>query len=122
MGFRNNAYATVWEVTPRYDNLTRARISITRRNKNTDQYEQEFSGFVDFVGTAAAGSALKLRPKDRIRLGDTDVTTRYDKEKNITYTNFKVFSFERSAAPHGGNEEPRNNDVDSGEINDDLPF
>ena len=94
MGFRKEAFATIWSVEPTSDTLTKARISVSRKNKQTGEYETDFSGFVSFIGTAAAKKATALKEKDRIRLGDVDVTSKYDKEKNVTYTNFKIFSFE----------------------------
>jgi len=125
MGFRKESYATVWSVEAVSDTLTKARISISRKNKQTGEYETDFSGFVSFVGTAAAKKASLLKEKDRIRLGDVDVTNKYDKEKNVTYTNFKVFSFEcqdenesTSTPAEGGT-----NNVDEGEVDDSrLPF
>lgn len=94
MGFRSGSYATVWEIDPRSDSWTKGRISISRKNKQTDEYETDFSGYVSFVGTNAASKAAKLKVKDRIRIGDVDVNNRYDKEKDVTYTNFKIFSFD----------------------------
>lgn len=128
MGFRKDAFATVWSVETVSDTLTKGRISISRKNKQTDEYETDFSGFVSFVGTAAAKKAARLKEKDRIKLGDVDVTNRYDKEKNTTYTNFKVFSFEfpdssgNAAPPAQNNTEPQPQ-VDGGEVDDSrLPF
>lgn len=92
MGFRKEAFATIWSVESTSDTLTKARISISRKNKQTGEYDTDFSGFVSFVGTAAAIKAAGLKEKDRIRLGDVDVTNKYVKEKNITYTNYKIFS------------------------------
>lgn len=103
MGFRKDAFATVWSIEQGTDTRTKGRISISRKNKQTGEYEQDFSGFVDFIGTAAARKALSLKEKDRIRLGDVDVTTNYNKEKNITYTNFKIFSFDSQSEIDGGN-------------------
>lgn len=94
MGFRKDAYATVWEVTPVSETMTKVRLSISKKNKQTDQYETDFSGFVAFVGAANAKNAAHLSEKERIKLGDVDVTTKYDKDKKITYTNFTTFSFE----------------------------
>lgn len=94
MSFRNNAYATVWEVTPKTATITSARISTSRKDKETDKYETDFSGFVSFLGTAAASKALSLKKEDRIKLLDVAVTSKYDKEQNKTYTNFNVFDFE----------------------------
>lgn len=122
MGFRNGAFAKIWEVTPMSDSSTKLRMSISRKNKQTGEYEQDFSGFVLAIGATAAKAAAALKEGDRIKLGDVDVSTKYDKEKKVTYTNFKIFSFEveentRSAAIDAT---PA---VDDGEINDDrLPF
>lgn len=126
MGFRNGAYATVWEVEPsKFDTMTNGRISISRKNKDSGEYEQDFSGFVSFVGTAAAKKALSLKEKDRIKLGDVDVSTRYDKAKEKEYINYKIFSFEmaeeqENKAKDKTDPQPQ---VDSGEVDDSaLPF
>lgn len=126
MGFRKDAFATVWSSEVVSDTMTKVRLSTSRKNKQTGEYENDFSGFVSFVGTAAAKKAAALKEKDRIKLGDVDVTNRYDKEKNVTYTNFKVFSFEMSG---GGSSHPAPQDaepqpqVDDGELDDSrLPF
>jgi hypothetical protein len=93
MGFRNGAYATIWEVKAGKGNYSDVRLSISKKNKQTDQYETDFSGFVRFIGTAHQ-NAGSLKEKDRIKIGDCEVTNSYDKEKKVTYTNFAVFSFE----------------------------
>ena len=58
--------------------------------------ETDFSGFVRFVGTNAANAASKLHERDRIKLGDVDVTTFWQAEKKITYTNYACFNFEKT--------------------------
>ncbi len=125
MGFRTGAYAKVWEVTPMSDTSTKVRLSISRKNKQTGEYEQDFSGFVLCIGTAAARNAAKLKEGARIKLGDCDVTTKYDAQKKVTYTNFKLFSFENadgdsSTEPDNTSPQPT---VDDGEIDENrLPF
>ena len=123
MGFRAGSYAKVWAVEPKSDTNTTLRISISRKNKQTGEYEQDFSGFVSFVGTAAAKKAACLKEGDRIKLGDVDVTTSYNSEKKITYTNFKCFNFDvESSTQDAASSEPQPV-VDSGELDDDrLPF
>ena len=129
MGFRTGSYATIWTVESASDTRTKARISISRKNKQTGEYDTDFSGFVDFIGTAAARKALSLKEKDRIKLGDVDVTNNHSKETGKTYTNFKIFSFETQAEINSGGSgnsgystEPQKS-VDNGEIDDSqLPF
>lgn len=127
MGFRKDTYATVWQVEPVSETLTKGRISISRKNKASGEYEQDFSGYVSFVGTLAAKKAASLQERDRIKLGDVDVTNRFDKEKNVTYTNFKIFSFEmaddalQNTPPPSQNRQEHFN-VDDGVVDDDIPF
>lgn len=94
MGFKQGAFMTVWEVKPtKSDAVTRVRLSSSKKNKKTDEYEQDFSGFCSFLGSAAK-DAMKLRSKDKIKIGDCEVTTRYDQSKQQMYTDFKIFGFE----------------------------
>ena len=93
MGFRKDSYATVWEVKQGNGNFTDVRLSTSKKNKQTNEYTTDFSGFVRFIGTAHQ-NASSLKERDRIKLGDCEVTNSYDKEKKVTYTNFAVFSFE----------------------------
>ena len=65
MGFRTGAYAKVWEVTPMSDTSTKVRMSVSRKNKQTGEYEQDFSGFVLCIGTAAARKAMQLHEGSR---------------------------------------------------------
>ena len=55
---------------------------------------QDWSGYLAFVGTNNAKKAAALKPKERIKLGDVNETSKYDKEKNITYYNRWCYSFE----------------------------
>ena len=130
MGFKNGAYATIWTVEPVSDINTKARISISRKNKQTGMYENDFSGFVSFIGTTAAPKAANLKEKDRIRLGDVECRTFYQKEKKVTYYNFNVYSFEmadevnptpRSATPDEF--DASNMNVGDGEVDEkEYPF
>lgn len=94
MGFRTGAYAKVWEVEPKSDTMTKARISISRKDKQTGEYTQEFGNYVVFIGSAVAKRAACLKKGDRIKLGDVDVIDKYNKETKKEYINFKCFSFE----------------------------
>ena len=50
MGFRTGAYAKVWEVTPMSDTSTKVRMSVSRKNKQTGEYEQDFSIYNNIPG------------------------------------------------------------------------
>lgn len=110
MGFRKDAWATCWGAEPKSDTLTNVRISTSKKDKQTGEYNQDFSGFVAFVGTAAAKKAAALKEKDRIKLGDVEVTTKYDSEKKITYTNYKCYNFELQ---NGGGSESSTSSIES---------
>lgn len=121
MAFKNGAYATVWTVEPVSDTMTKSRISTSKKNKQTGEYETDFSGFVRFVGANAASAARNLREKDRIKLGEVEVSNRYDKEAQKEYTNFTVFTFDladshNTSAPAPAAAEEKTEETE------DLPF
>ena len=94
MGFRQGGFLTCWSVEEsKTGNTTRVRLSSSRKNKETGEYEQDFSGFCTFIGEAHK-MAQNLQEKDRIKILECDVGTTYDKEKGKEYVNYKVFSFE----------------------------
>lgn len=124
MGFRNGAYATIWEVKAGKGNYSDVRLSISKKNKQTDQYETDFSGFVRFIGTAHQ-NAGNLKEKDRIKIGDCEATNSYDKEKKVTYTNFAVFSFEDANGNNTTQTKPSDTsfvNVDNAIEDEELPF
>lgn len=41
MGFRTGAFAKVWEVNPTSDTTTELKLSISRKNKQTNEFETE---------------------------------------------------------------------------------
>lgn len=120
MGFGNGSWAKIWSVE-RGDKSTKVRLSTSRKNKDTDEYEQDFSGFVTLAGTAHK-QASNLKEGDRIQIGNCTVTSRYDKEKNKEYINFTMFSYEAG----DGQAAPAKSDskavVAPNSSDDDLPF
>lgn len=132
MGFQSDARATIWgtpeSISPR---LTKLKLSIGHKDKNTQEYKISFSGYVDFCGSAIASKALSLKERDRITLKRVDVTNKYDKEKKITYTNFWCYDFEPYVYNPDGNDggftqnsvEKKVESVDSGELDEmQVPF
>lgn len=105
MGFRTDAYAKVWGVENK-GNYSVVDMSVSKKNKETGGYDVEFSNkFVRFIGTAHK-LADGLKKGDTIKIGNCDVTHVYSKEKNTTYTNFLVFSFETQDGNSNGNTKP----------------
>lgn len=94
MGVRQGSYATIWSVEDK-GNWSNVRLSTSRKNKQTDAYEQDFGGFVRFIGDAHK-NAGSLAERDRIKFGEVEVTNTYNKEKNVTYTNVACFTFEKA--------------------------
>lgn len=90
MGFRIDAYAKVWEVNDK-GNYSEARISISKKNKLTNQYETDFQSKVRLVGQA---HNCRVKANDRIKIKSCDVSTRYNKETGVTYTNYVIFEIE----------------------------
>lgn len=98
MGFREGAFATVWEITNQGNNFTKIRASTSRKDKKTDEYITDFSGFISLIGKAHEKvgdieSALESG-RCRIKLGACDVSNRYDKDEQREYVNFTLFDFE----------------------------
>lgn len=93
MGFRANAWATVWEVTEGNYGVN-GRISTSRKNKD-GEYVTDFSGFVTFYGPAAE-AAKKLSERDRIKIVSCDVTNSFNKDTKEAKNYFKIYEFETS--------------------------
>lgn len=100
MGFRQGAYAKIWEVTDE-GNYSTANVSISRKDKDTGEYKIEFQdGYVRLVGNAHTfaqehGWADGIGDKgETIKISSCDVTNWYDNKKKKLYTNFVIFGFE----------------------------
>lgn len=92
MGLHNGCWAKVWEVKPGEKN-TILRVSISRKDKNTGNYVDDFTGYLKLVGEAQKMSG-ELLVADRIKIGSCDVSTRYEKDTKKTYVNYTIFSID----------------------------
>lgn len=93
MGFGKGNYCTVWKTEDK-GRYTVAEISTSKKNKETDKYETDWNNkFVRLVGTAHE-QAKNFKERENIKIGSCEVTNKYDKEKNTTYTNYVIFGFE----------------------------
>ena len=126
MGFKQDArFVKVWEVENK-GNYHVVSLSTSKKNKDTNKYETDFSDkFVRFIGTAHT-LAADLKNGDTIKLGSCEVTNKYDKEKNVTYTNYLVYSFEKEGSNSTNNQSTPKTDNSFMNIPDDgseeLPF
>lgn len=93
--FANNSYAKVWKIFPKEkpeQKFTMIQLSTSKKNKQTNKYETDFSGYVRLIGKAEE-KAPELQAEDRIQLLNTGVTNKYDKETKKTTTSFLCFEF-----------------------------
>ena len=93
MGFGQGKFAKIWNLEDK-GNYHVAEMSVSKKNKETEQYETEWANkFVRLVGKAH-NQAKSLDISKSVKIGSCDVTNKYEKEKNTTYTNYVVFEFE----------------------------
>lgn len=103
MGFRSGAYAKVWKVEKGNGNFYVAEMSTSKKAKDRsgnviqengkDKYETDWSNkFVRLVGTAAE-QAEAMSDGVSVKIDSCEVTNKYDKEKNTTYTNYVIYAF-----------------------------
>lgn len=93
MGFGQGKYGHVWKIENK-GNYHVAEMSTSKKNKQTDQYETDWTNkFVRLVGTAH-NQIESMDISKNVRIGACEVTNKYDKEKNTTYTNYVIFGFE----------------------------
>ena len=125
MGFRTDSYAKVWEVKNKAEKYTDAQISISKKNKQTEQYETDFSGIVRFIGEAHK-KAVEFANGSKIKILSCDTTNKYDKEKKTTFWRCIVFDFEFTEDSPKAN--PNQEEIDmsfmdiSADMQEELPF
>lgn len=146
MGFREGAFATVWEVTDQGSSFSKVRLSTSRKDKKTDEYVTDFNGFVSLIGNANSkvdmiNDAIGDDGRCRIKLGACDVSNKYDKDAGREYVNYALFDFEfPEERPSEHEEDPKSAkkaaakttkkpakakasaDADGDEDDEDLPF
>ncbi len=93
MGFGPGKYAHIWKLENK-GNYHVAEMSTSKKNKETEQYETDWTNkFVRLVGTAHQ-QVEKLDITKNVKIGACEVTNKYVKEKDTTYTNYVIFGFE----------------------------
>lgn len=94
MGFHNGTYATVWSVEDK-GNYTKVQLSTSSKNRETGDYETDWSDYANFVGGAhKLAQSTGLKKQDRIKIIGGDEKNRFDKDNKRKYYNHVVFEFE----------------------------
>lgn len=124
MGFGQGKYAHIWKLENK-GNYHVAEMSTSKKNKETEQYETDWANkFVRLVGTAHT-QVDQLDISRNVKIGPCEVTNRYDKDKNTTYTNYVIFGFEDVDGANSPTKSAKKDDsflnVPDG-IDEDLPF
>ena len=129
MGFGVNSYAKIKEVVEKHDNYSVCKITVTKKNKLTNEYELQFSAHCRFVGNAHKSVPMK---DQRIKITSCDVTNCYkDKDGNLQFTKnpqYVVFGYELQESQGASANVPYNpydngvNFEDLSSNSDDLPF
>lgn len=90
---KNGCIVKLWEFEDK-GKYSMVNLSQSQKDKQTGNYVTKFSSkYVRFIGQAH--EKLKQCSKgDRVRIVDFGVENRYDKEKNVTFTNFIVMDIE----------------------------
>ena len=136
MGFRNDSYARVWQVEDKGKYST-ARVTISRKDKNSGTYNTEFSdGYVRLVGqahTALQGVQIDEKKGISVKISSCDVTNVYTApDGKVSYTpHYTIFGLEiqdggnktgnnANSAPKSGSDDFMN--IPDGVDDDELPF
>lgn len=128
MGFENGAFCKLWGIDHRSQTWARVNLSNSIKNKETGEYSTEFSGFVDFFGTANVQHLSRHKEGDRIQLERVTVRTPKDEKTGKYFTNFICWSFKDIEDGSGGKSSGKKTSkpVDDGEVepdeDDDYPF
>ena len=127
MGFRNNTYAKVWRISHEDNGYIKLNISISRKPpEGQTEFIKEFNGWCSIYGKAKE-KIQNICEGDQIFLKSVDVTNKYNKDKDFTFVNYKIFDFD-PVASNKLDSEPQpsyegDNSVDETSlVEDDTPF
>lgn len=116
MGFKTGAWAKAWQ-KKKHDDCYGVSLSISKKDEKQESgYRKTFGAWATFYGEAAK-KAEELEDGESIKLKEIDVTNRYDKDNDKTYTNYYVYDFDFSE-DHVGTDEDGNMELPDEE----LPF
>ena len=129
MGFSNGSYCKIKEVVEKQPNYTVCKLTITKKNKLTNEYELQFSAHCRFVGNAHKSVPMK---DQRIKITWCEVNNSdKDKDGNQQFTKnpqYVVFGYELQESQGASANVPYNpydngvNFEDLSSADSDLPF
>ena len=104
MGFRDGAYCKLWKLDMS-GKFPQGQISISRKDKTTGEYVDDFSGFVSFIGEAA-NAVQKIPNQGRFKIKGCDVSRIWNREKQREFINFRIYDLEdaTNVAPPANNQ------------------
>ena len=101
MGLKNGSKLSIWEVK-KCGKYTDIQASTRKKNNKTNEWETDFSGYIRLVGNANTKATDfpdgKLQNPIKIEVGGFEVTQKYSKEHQKTFTNFVMYDFETEDA------------------------
>lgn len=121
MGFRQGAYAKIWEVDDETGHkYATCQMSVSRKDKDSGEYKTEFQdGYVRLIGNAYDAIEEYLEENDipekglSVKISSCDVTNNYDKKKKKLFVNYAVFGMK--IADEDGNFPYDDDEEDSGD-------
>lgn len=90
---RNGAYCKIWEVRDGKGNYKEANISVSRKNKQSGNYDKVFGAWVRLVGTAK-DQVGKIDLSKNVKIAECEITNNYDKDKKTMYWNPVIYAFD----------------------------
>ena len=94
--FTNDSYAKIWKITPKKEGAKSlsVQLSTSFKNKQTGQYEVDFSGYALLIGKAFEKAEKDLQAGDRIKILNCGCKQIWDKQKSQNNTTFLIFDME----------------------------
>lgn len=103
MGFRKNAWMSVFGFFPneKTDKVAQISGATSIKNRQTGEYETDFSAYCTLIGEKAVQKAKNLKiakgKPARIRLLDVEVKQTFEgsgADRHVKYTNFNIYDFD----------------------------
>ena len=118
--FSNNSYAKIKSVENK-GNYSVCKISISKKDKNTNKYDTDFIANVRFVGQAHLQKPME---NQRIKITSCGVSNCYTKDEKLEFyknPNYVIFAYELQDT-NGEHTQTKSFSFELTETSEDLPF